>query len=311
MIHRKFLIGFLLMIFFVAVPHSEGLQAADQKVFKKRIAVFSFDDKTDHRWHWWTGQPVGEGMADMLVTSLVKTGKYVVIERQEMEQLLKEQALGMSGVVTPESAAQVGKVLGVELAVFGAVTEFGYSESDVGGALKSRGLGLGVKTTKATVAVDVRLVNTSTAEIVQAENVRKEEAKKGISIDTQKFDFDNRDKFDESIVGKATRQAIDAIVGMIENAAPKIPWQAKVIKGDGPVFINAGSQAGINVDDEFVVYRPGEALIDPDTGLNLGATETLIGKIRVVNNNIGNGKASQCMAVSGSGFERNDIVRIQ
>jgi curli biogenesis system outer membrane secretion channel CsgG len=299
---RKFIL--ILLAFFI-VAGVANLSAQP----KKRIAVFTFEDKTAHTWHWWTGQPVGDGMADMLITSLVKTGKYTVLERTEINKVLGEQQLGQSGVVTPESAAKVGQMLGVEVAIMGSVTEFGYSEKNVGGALKKVGFGLGVKSTKATVAVDVRFVNTTTGEILTAESVREEESSKGISVDTQKFDFDNKDKFDESIVGKATRKAIDKLVTLIDAASSNLAFSAKIIKADGPIFINAGASAGVNNGDEFVVYRKGEELTDPDTGISLGATETKVGRIKVTNNNIGNGKASQCDAIQGSGFQRNDLVK--
>jgi len=247
----------------------------------------------------------------MLVTSLVKTGNYQVYERQEIQKIMQEQSMGQTGAVTQESAAQVGKLLGVELAIFGAVTEFGYSEGTVGGALKQKGLGLGVKSTKATVAVDVRFVNTTTGEIITAESVRKEESKKGLSVSTAKIDYENQSAFDESIVGKATRQAVDAVVEFVNNTTPSLPWQAKIIKGDGPIFINVGAVSGVQNNDQFVVYRAGEELVDPDTGLSLGAVETKVGTIKVTNNNVGNGKASQCVAVEGSGFQRNDLVRLQ
>ncbi len=298
---------FLLFIIFC----SASLQAQDiQKRLKKRVAVFVFDDKTDHRVRWWSGQNVGEGMSDMLTTSLVKTGNYQVIERAELDKIISEQKLGLSGAVTEQSAAQVGKLLGVELAVIGAVTEFGHSQGQVGGNLKKKAFGIGVKSSKATVGIDVRFVNTTTGEIIMAENVREEESKKGLSLDTKDFSFDNRNKFDESIVGKATRKSIDKIVEMLDKATPNIPWQAKVIKGGAQIYINAGSVSGVNVGDQFVVYRAGEELIDPDTGISLGSTESKIGVIKVTNNTIGNGKASQCIVVSGSGFDRNDIVRI-
>lgn len=300
---------YLLLLLFGLTVFPAPTQA--EKEFKKRVAVFVFEDKTDHRVRWWTGQPVGEGMADMLVTELVKSGKYSVIERQELNKIMAEQNLGQSGAVTAQTAAEIGKLLGVELAIFGSVTEFGYAESNTGGRLKTQGIGLGIKSTTATIATDVRFVNTTTGEIVLAESVRREKSKKGLSVDTKQFNFDNQNKFDDSIVGKATREAIEDIVVLLNKEAPKIPWQAKIVKGDGPIFINSGSEAGIDVGDIFVVYRAGEELVDPDTGLSLGSTEEKIGIIKVTNNNIGNGKASQCEIVQGSGFDRGDLVRVK
>jgi len=300
-----------IILIFIALPLL-NVHAQDTKAqLKKRVAVFSFEDKSNHRFRWWTGQPVGEGMADMLVTALVKTGQYQVMERQELNKIMQEQQLGMSGVVTQQTAAQVGKALGVELAIFGSVTEFGYTESSKGLRLKDKGFGIGGTSSKATVGIDIRFVNTTTGEIVSAETVRKEESKRGLSLNTQKFSFNNKNQFDESLVGKATRQAIDELVSYCNNVAENLPWQAKIIKGAPDIYINAGSVAGINIGDVFVVYRAGEELIDPDTGLSLGSTESKIGTIKVIKNDIGNGKASQCVVVSCSGFDRNDIVRLQ
>lgn len=277
---------------------------------KKRVAVFEFEDKTEHRWRWWTGQPVGQGMADMLTTELVKSGKYQVIERQAIEKIMQEQSLGQTGYVTAQSAAEVGKLLGVELAIVGAVTEFGYRKSDVGGFLKKQGFGLGVQSASAVVGIDVRFVNTNTGEIIAADNIRKEETKKGLKVDTREFSFKNKNAFDESLVGKATRGAIGEILNKIDAQMGSLPWQAKIVRvSDNIVYINAGSESGINVGDVYEIYSLGEELIDPDTGLSLGAEETRIGEIQVTDNSIGNGKASKCVIKSGSGFKQGDLVR--
>ncbi|MBN1540946.1 hypothetical protein JW992_02290 [candidate division KSB1 bacterium] len=303
---KRLLSASLLVVLIMA--HGVGLVAAE-KSRTRRVAVFNFEDKSGHRYRWWTGQPVGEGMADMLVTALVKTGRYQVIERQELNRVMEEQKLGASGLVTQQTAAEIGKLLGVDLGIFGSVTEFGYSEDNLGGSIKKRGFGVGVKTSAANVGIDVRLVNTTTGEILSAESVRKKESKKGLSLSTQDFDFNNKDKFDESLVGKATRDAIDQVVELVGQSMRALPWSATIIKGDGPIYINAGSQSGVEVGEEFVVYRAGEELVDPDTGLSLGKTESKIGVIRVVNNQVSDGRASQCEAVQGAGFLRSDIVR--
>lgn len=282
------------------------------KMAKMRVAVFTFEDKTDHRWHWWNGQPPGDGMADMITTALVKSGKYRVFERQEIEKIMQEQALGMSGAVTPESAAKAGKMLGAEIAVVGAITEFGYKKQSTGGALKKIGIGASVSKQSATVGIDVRFVNTTSGEVLKAENVRKEKKNLGGSLDTEDLRFDNQDKFDESLVGKATREAIEDIVKLLgEQGGGSGVWEAKVVMmKDGQVIINGGSETGVKVGERFAVYRVGEEMTDPDTGESLGAEETKIGEIEVMNNNFGGkGKASTCKIVSGNDFQKGDVVR--
>ena len=275
---------------------------------KKRVAVFTFEDKTDKSWRWWDGRHPGDGMADMLTTDLVKSGEYVVIERQELSKVLSEQKLGQAGLVTPESAAQMGKLLGVELAIMGAVTEFGHSKSGTGGAIK--GFGIGVQKQKATVAVDIRFVNTTTGEIIAAENVRKEKSTGGLKINTSKFRFNNRNEFDNSLVGKATREAIDEISELVGNQMSQLPWEGKVIlvKG-GVVYIKPGSDAGVRVGDQFTIYSKGEELIDPDTGISLGAEEEKVGAIQI-SGIISGGKAAKATVKMGGGFKKGDLVRI-
>ena len=274
---------------------------------KKRVAVFTFEDKSSHSYHWWNGKAPGEGMADMLTTDLVKSGKYSVIERQQIDQLLQEQQLGASGVVTPQSAAEIGKMLGVDIAVIGAVTEFGYSKSSTGGRIK--GIGLGVKNQKATVGIDVRFVNTSTGEILAADNVRKEKSKGGLRVSTPKLRFNNRNDFDNSLVGKVTREAINDIITMLDDQMGSIKWQGKIILvKNGTIYMKPGSDAGVSVGNEFVVYRKGEALIDPDTGLSLGSEEEKVGTIRVTGL-VSGGKAAKAVAATGSGYKKDDIIR--
>ncbi|WP_084696237.1 CsgG/HfaB family protein [Salisaeta longa] len=286
-----------------------SLRTAQAQTIKKRIAVLSFEDKTDQNYRWGS-KSAGEGMADMLITELVQSDRYTVLERTQINKVLQEQDLGARGIVTAQSAAEVGKMLGAELVIFGAITEFGYKQRSTGGA--TRRFGIGIKSTTAVVATDVRMVNATTGEIVAAENVRKEESKRGLSVDTDKLDFGSQSAFDESLVGEATREAIDRIVALIDNGAQNVQWSASVITvQNGNVFINAGANSGLENGQTLVVKKPGQSLVDPETGLKLGSVEKTIGTIRVTDNTMGSGRAAKCTIVSGSGFARGDIVRLQ
>ena len=274
---------------------------------KKRVAVLTFEDKTDKRYRWWDGRQPGDGMADMLTTALVKSGKYVVLEREEIGKLLAEQQLGQTGVVTEQSAAKVGQMLGVELAVMGSVTEFGNTQDEKGGKLK--GWKVGVKTQTATVAVDVRIVDTSTGNILDAETVRKEESSSGLNISSSKYGIKNETDFDNSLVGKATRKAINKIVELIDTQSATLPWSGKVITVKGTtVYIKPGSDAGLRIGDVLSIYAQGEDLIDPDTGLSLGSVESKVGTIEITGF-VAGGKAATAVAKTGGGFQTGNIVR--
>jgi len=279
---------------------------------KKRLAVIDFEDKTGHgAWH------IGSGMADMLTTALVKSGKFMVIERQALEKVMQEQALGQTGAVTAQSAAQVGKILGVELMVMGSVNEFGEKQSSVGGSVggklggKFGGLNrLGVETKTARVGLDVRLVNTTTSEIVAAEGIAEDESKKGVDVGTNDFAFSNDVGWDNTLAGKATRKAVNKVVDLITGAMDKIPWSGKIIavNADKTVSIKPGSKGGIKVGDVFTVYSVGEEVIDPETGASLGAEETKAGTIEVT---VVNEQFAKAKVLTGSGFKKLDSVREQ
>ena len=97
----------------------------------------------------------------------------------------------------------------------------------------------------------------------------------------------------------------DEAVAKIASRLKSIPWQGKIIKATpSKVYINAGSKAGVKDGAEFDVYRPGEALVDPDTGMNLGAESEKIGKIKVT---AAKEKFSIARITEGSDFKRGDL----
>jgi curli biogenesis system outer membrane secretion channel CsgG len=290
---------FVLLAFFVI-----QLSAQDLSGLKKRVAVVNFEDRSGY------GHNIGRGVADMLVTSLVESEKFIVIERSELDEILKEQGLGQTGLVTPQSAAKVGQLLGVQRIITGSITEFGSKQNKVGGGIA--GFDLGVKTTTARVTVDIRIINVNTGEIVMAKSAEGEDSSTGLdNVGFEDIDFHNSDTWDNTQLGIASRQAIEGCVEYITDDMEGIPWEGKIIKADGAnIYIKPGSKGGVQPGMVFSIYRPGEALIDPDTGLSLGSEESKIGEIQYTAD-VADGKAGKAIVKSGTGFQTGDLVRIK
>src|SRR5262249_31006604 len=92
------------------VSRAEGksIDEAQQEAYdgpKARVAVSQFKDKTGKG--WWTGA-IGDGMADMLSTALFHSNRYIVLERQQVSDVLREQDLGASGRVQKGTEAPIG-----------------------------------------------------------------------------------------------------------------------------------------------------------------------------------------------------------
>ncbi|MBN2233111.1 MAG: SH3 domain-containing protein [Deltaproteobacteria bacterium] len=142
---------------------------------KARIAVARFTDKTGKG--WWTGS-IGDGMADQMVTALVNSNRYIVLERQTLSDVMQEQDLGASGRIRQDTAAPVGQIEGAELLIVGAVTEFEGNASGGGGGIGGIGGGVfgaiagGFK--KAHMAIDVRIIDSRTSRILAATTVEGE-----------------------------------------------------------------------------------------------------------------------------------------
>ncbi len=247
---------------------------------KKRVGVARFEDRSGGGYH-----NLGQGVSDMLTTALVQSGKFTMIERQDLDKVFAEQHLGSSGNVTPETAAKAGRVLGVEMIVIGSVTEFGISERKISGGISALG-GAGLSTKSARAAVDIRLVNTVTGEIVAAETEEGSQTTLGVAGQYKTINFADVSTWNTTDAGKACREAIDNCVELITSKSEKVPWGGKIIKvnADGTVLMKPGAEGGVQSGDEFDVFRPGEEIKDPDTGLSMGAEETKIGSLKTTEN---------------------------
>jgi curli biogenesis system outer membrane secretion channel CsgG len=165
----------------VTSPDGKSIDEAQKEAYdgpKARIAVSQFKDKTGKG--WWTGA-IGDGMADMLSTALFHSNRYIVLERQQVSDVLREQDLGAAGRIKKGTEAPVGEIEGAELLITGAVTEFEGAASGVGGGIGGiggtagriiGGIGGGLK--KAHMAIDVRVIDTRTSRIVAATSVEGE-----------------------------------------------------------------------------------------------------------------------------------------
>ncbi len=62
-------------------------------------------------------------MSDQLRADLLKSGQYALVDRQQMDNVFKEQAFQQTGCTSSECAVQVGKVLGVRKLITGRITK--------------------------------------------------------------------------------------------------------------------------------------------------------------------------------------------
>lgn len=144
---------------------------------RPRIAVADFQWKAGN-----TDRGAMTGLEDMLTTTLVQSQRYRVLERSQLQAIQTEQALGASGEVDAATAAQQGNITGADILIIAAVTGW---EPDTGGGSVGGGGGMfgeagaligglaGSRNTSS-MAMDIRLVDADTGEVIAANNVTAE-----------------------------------------------------------------------------------------------------------------------------------------
>lgn len=143
---------------------------------KARIAVADFEVKAAKGYY-----EIGSGLREMLVTALINSNRFSVVERQALDAIMQEQELSASGAAQAGSGGpQRGKIKTADLIITAAVTEFepqasgGRGGIGGGGGVGSGILGglLGAALNKAHMALDIRIVDTSTSEVLAATRVQ-------------------------------------------------------------------------------------------------------------------------------------------
>ncbi len=148
---------------------------------------------------------------DMFVTELVKSGKFRVIERERLDAIMKEKNLVLSGDIDPATAMKIGKLIGVDYILTGALTEYGKTETGARGAF---GIGFGAKKTTFVAAMNARLIDVETGEIVWADEARAEDANFKLHI----AGFGGGVSADQRMFDKVLKPVIQQLVASLKNA---------------------------------------------------------------------------------------------
>jgi curli biogenesis system outer membrane secretion channel CsgG len=277
-----------------AAPHVNGP--------RKRIAIVAFTNASNSTGWGSSRDALADSAADAATEALVKSGAFVVVEREQLQHVLAEQGLGQTGAITAQSAAQAGKLLGLQAIVTGKVTDFAEERKNggFGGYYSS-------STRIAKARVSLRVTDAQTGEVWVAES--GEGAADEKSVNVMGGGGGGRD---ENLGKAALYSAVNQLVGKIVAKADLHPWQGAVAKEnrEGRVYITGGSESGLTVGSVLEVRRQGEAITDPGTGQVIGRESGKLVGILTVAEHLGE-KLSACDAKEGRGFLAGDVVVVK
>jgi curli biogenesis system outer membrane secretion channel CsgG len=321
-----FAVGIALLAGVLAAP--ANTQDAPKR--RPRIAVMDFDYATVQTVSaavFGTNVDIGKGIVNLLITGLVKDGSFSIIERSALDKIMTEQNFSNSNRADPNSAARLGKLLGVDAIVVGAITEFGNEtkKTNIGGGGGNWGGfgvgGFGHSNSKANVAITARIINVDTGEIMGvAEGIgqshRSSTSLLGGGGNWHGFGGGNADfgssDFQNTIIGEATKAAVDQLTTNLVANSPKIGVRTITVEGlvaavdSGQVILNVGSKVGIKVGDQFNVMRVTKEIKDPTTGNILRRLTIPVGVIKATDVD---DVSAVCTPISGSGFKIGDTIK--
>lgn len=253
---------------------------------KRTVAVAPFG-ATSHFVAEFGLTDVGGGLAAMLTGALMESGQFLVVERSQLSTVLAEQELGANALATPESGVLPGRLLGAQLLIFGEVTEFSDADKGrgfgLGFSLGSKQLGLSPQSRSGTVAIDVRVVDTASGQLVAAFNVRESIKARSLAVNVgYEGHSAGMTDFLRTPIGQAARSAINQAVQQFAAAAARQPWSGSVVDVEAQsLVINAGANSGIKVGDRFEIRRVSKVLTDPTSGRVLARRPETMGHATV------------------------------
>jgi len=233
----------------------------------------------------------GANFQAMLETQMAKVGRFKIMERARVDEILAEQ--GLNNEVGDGRTANGGfNVAGVDYLVYGSITKLGQRKS---------GMATGQFATASLItemAVDIKVVDASTGEIRRAETAEAMVKSAG-GMATGSF---ATAKGSSDPLADVQRMAAKKVASLIATSI----FPIEVVKGGSVIYLNYGSSI-LDQGDILAVFQPGEELIDEATGLNLGAEEIYLGKLEVTSTT---DKFSKAKVLEGDSPAKGDLVRI-
>lgn len=268
---------------------------------RTRIAILNFDYASvadSSKALLGADTDIGKGIADLLGRHLSDDTAYVLVDRKSTDVLLSEQSFSASSRADPETAARIGKLLGVDAILIGSVTKFGRDDKSTGGIGSHLGGfgnagGITSRPSKAVVRLNALVVDVKTGEIVTAVEGDGEAARKGSSLagsgagSTGGTDMSSKG-FGETILGEATADAIAKLIAGLDQNAPKTPLGGPPpvdglvadVSGSS-VILNVGAAQGLHVGEHLKVARRITMLRDPATGSVMRHKDMELGEVTI------------------------------
>jgi curli biogenesis system outer membrane secretion channel CsgG len=262
-------------------------ESQPERFLKRKVAIARFSNETKYGKGFFTvydenNDPLGKQAMDILSARLAETGKFILLERADIEKIKEELGIGNLGSLE----------IGADYLIVGSVSEFGRkTTSDVSIFNRS-------KKQTAFAKVNVRLIDVRTGQVIYSEEGEGEAFSETGTV----LGIGDRAGYDTSLNDKVISAAISSLVNnLIENLLD-LPWRSYILSyEDNNYIISGGKSQGIKAGDVFTVYQRGKEVKNPQTNILIELPGKEIGKIKVLSllGDTEQNEVAVCTKVSG------------
>lgn len=279
-----------LLIFLLSICVTFPLSAQDeQRTIKRKVAIGRFSNETQYAkglFYDKDNDPMRKQALDILSSKLASSGKFILLEREDLDLLVAEAGEDM-------------KKIGADYIILGSITEFGRKNEGQQKVFSS------TKIQTVEAGVSIRLVESATGLIIYSDEA------KGYAETTTKetLGVGGKAGYDATLSDKAISAAISQLVENIINKCMDKPWRSYILSvEDGTYIISGGASQGLAANDRFNVYKKGKSVKNPQTGMMIELPGSKVGEVTVISS-IGDTPETEISFCSYSG-EDLDLTKI-
>lgn len=175
------------------------------------VAIYRLTDKTGQNKADGGAQStvVTQGATEMLITALHRSRQFAVLDRINFQDIMNEQNLVTSDRTAPGQGPEIGVLTGANYAISGAITEYQVDKQSGGFGLRIAGRGGSQEYAVASAAIDVRVTNNSTGEVVWSQSFKQEVVGERVGISVFSFFGRNIVEFE---TGRGRQEVINIVV---------------------------------------------------------------------------------------------------
>lgn len=277
----------LLCAFFCTAAFAQSEQG--EKTLKRKVAIGRFTNETQYGkglFYNRENDPMRKQAMDILSSKLASSGKFILLERDDLDVLVEEAGADMQKI-------------GADYIILGSITEFGRKVEGDNKIFSS------TKTQTVEAGVSIRLVDVASGLIIYSDEA------KGYAETTTKttMGIGGSAGYDATLSDKAISAALTQLVENVINKCMDNPWRGYLLSCDDDNYvISGGASQGVIPGTKFYLYKKGKVVKNPQNGMNIELPGTKLGELTVIMNtgNTPETEISFC-TYSGDSFDKQNL----